>query len=199
MTYSVIPSKANPDNVTIELNGSEELSVKNGGITEPKLSFEVGSVKIADVTLSAATTNIDLTGLDINTDGDYVLYLNAALSPVTYIGIYANADYVSANYLMATLTAGSSTSTAMAGGSTITESTTAALDDYSTTLIYISRKKNGKLQFTVRTSQYLSGTGRIRLRDIATVGAHANITELRLSSSKVDGFLTDTNIKLYKI
>lgn len=85
------------DNTLASHKTAATIDHPDSSIPPAKLSFGTWE-KIAEVNITVACDHVDFTGLDINTDGFYMLFVT--INPIVQglIYIYVEGDYVNANY-----------------------------------------------------------------------------------------------------
>lgn len=156
---------------------------------------EVDLQLVETITIAgSAETNIDFTGLDINSDGYYIAILNIKSAIANYLRLYVNDDYTTANYdSQSHIVAGTS-----AEMNRYDEGTMARLEiGANLILCKISRSPDGYFK---SISQSSSGPSP-KLSTYATTKAAtvANITSLRFNMGAANGFAIGSTISLYKI
>jgi len=101
--------KVEVDDVTVEKNASNQIQIKDDGVSQAKINF-VPTVLLQKITVAdAATDTIDFTDLDINTDGQYLLMLEIEAATTTSLYCYINDDTTNTNYYTQQQTSSAST------------------------------------------------------------------------------------------
>lgn len=169
-----------------------------GGITTP-VEITSGALRyVGGTTLGAAATDITVSGLDLATDEDYVVYLvtKNATGSTTFPSLYYNADTTATNYHVSlstvnnTTLAGQRANDAILGGFLTTENYFARLE--------IRRDVDGNPRALYSVNRGPGSAG------ILITGMHirnntANVTSLTFRSSVALAFASGSYVKVFKV
>ena len=152
---------------------------------------------VSTKTGDGTSANLDWTGLDINTDGYYVMVGNLICTGGAANGsLFVNNDTTSTNYYTQTLSADGAVPSSNRGNNAITADVSNA---WGNTLFIKIYRCNG---FAVSTneSKILDGSSiRIRLYYGTTASTVTNITRLTLNADSGRNWATGTSVSLYKV
>lgn len=188
-------------NVTITVNDPGDtitIAAAGGGGGSGSL------IKLGEVVVTSATTDIDFTGLDLETDGRYMLVAshvpNAAGAQT--VRLYYNGDTTTANYYRAFM--GSDGANPAYGGGGV-EAEIYASGDTSTPYhalaeVILSKAAGHRAHAISRVARYTS-TGSFGVLNYSHVrfSSTDNVTSLKLRNSVTNGFGVGTRVALYRL
>ena len=181
---------------TVDNNFTATLTI--GSLTDESVTVVTGAmVEISKVELTSAATNIDFTGLSINSAGTYVMTLDwvEGASAGNAASLYINGDTTAGNYTSQFFGAsGSSVIASNASGAktayALTDSRAQYTIDISTAGGYaIWRSRGGYGSTSVAEANY----------SVSYSTGISDITQLTLVSDQTGGFGSGTVVRLYKI
>lgn len=161
-------------------------------------------IKLGEVVVTSATTDIDFTGLDLETDGRYMLVAshvpNAAGAQT--VRLYYNGDTTTANYYRAFM--GSDGANPAYGGGGV-EAEIYASGDTSTPYhalaeVILSKAAGHRAHAISRVARYTS-TGSFGVLNYSHVrfSSTDNVTSIKLRNSVANGFGVGTRVALYRL
>ncbi len=160
--------------------------------------YRLKAKKIADIIVSSATTQVDITGLDIDKDSEYMLVSDCVHNGNTQFRLYANANYTDANYYTQYMVvASTSVSSNRVNYPYLTYNESGL---YSLNISTLKLTNNGYIisQNNI-VDKYSSNLIGIRKAYITSTFTTTSITSLRVASDIANGIGIGSRFTLYKL
>ena len=172
-------------------------------VSTPHLPADLGFrtwSKISEITTSADVDYVEFTGLDINTDKVYLIFVNARNSDTANnnnLALYVNDDNTATNYYRAVIRGLSAGTQAGTGNeSAIVQSIPAG--EYYAGFLYVMLGIDGKMR-AYGTQQVSTGSDiRVQSTSVVSVNTFTNITKIRLQATTSLGIAQNSYFLLSK-
>lgn len=162
--------------------------------------YKLVATKVSDIIIGSAVTNIDITGLEIYKNSEYMLVSDISNSSATDASyrLLINGNTTVTNYYMQYLSS-SSTSTS-SGRANYPEFSWSPSGYRSSALTRLKLSNSGYFTaFSEITRKYNSTTLEIQSEILSSTFTSTNITQIRISSTITNGIGIGSRFQLYKL
>jgi hypothetical protein len=189
---------------TNTLTSITSLTVQSGGTNSIAVNsnfrlYKLVAQKVADITISTATTSVDITGLSIDKNSEYMLVsdVTTGLSTTSYNRLFVNNNVTISNYYTQALQAYGTTVNSGRDNDTFI-----SVSDYGKTLSYVNIKLTNNSNFIWQSNSFRdygnSTFGLINHNGTSTFTA-TSITQLKITSSATNAIGVGSRFQLYKL
>lgn len=171
-------------------------------VSTPHLAAEVPALfeKIVDTTLTAAATSIDVTGLDINTDKEYLLIFRckeATGGGGISIRIYINNDTTNTNYYTQYMIGDGAAAACGRDNDCLLVNPAASQD--ADVQVWIVRDVTGLARITLTECYNTTTAINAGFKGITKTATVTNITQITLTSSGANSLAIGSRLIIYKV
>lgn len=162
--------------------------------------YKLVAEKVADITISTATTNVDISGLSIDKESEYMLVseiVNSAGSASDY-NLFANANYTATNYYSQSVLADSTT----VSGARTNNTRFCFNSSAQRSIAYIPIKLTNNGYFVAKSdvARHFGGSGmRLEKRYLTSTFTATSLTAFRISASVTNAIGIGSRFQLYKM
>lgn len=156
--------------------------------------------KIADTTISSATTSVDITGLSIGKDNEYVLFSDIvnAIGSATTFSLYANNNTTATDYYTQSITAAGTTAGSARTNSALLASNASSARSFTTSRIKLTNNGYFVCQ-TEGAKDYGGASASINNYVETLTSAATSITQLTVTASQTNGIASGSRFQLWKM
>lgn len=162
--------------------------------------YKLNATKVADITVGTATTSVDITGLNITKDSEYMLVSDVAYSDINnpFYSLFANGSNTATSYWTQGLQVNGTSIYAYRSNDAVVIGLTPNTRYFSITNIKLTN--NGSIIFQHNTSSFY-GTSSVRLNNINTTSTFTatSITQLTISTTTSNAIGVGSRFQLYRM